>query len=192
MMARGNADAARAVGRCSGALFFSGFGAAWFLLAAYAFGRLNKVTVSAIAVVLVLLVIPALRLQGRGKSSAQDAFPAEERRRNDRSFLILNAVTWIGVFLVFQILPRLGYESLAIPAVVLIVGLHFFPMPPLYRHRANLVTGACLVVWGIACAVLFRGDRMIGFATAGAGFVLWASAAWALKTASQLLRSAGL
>jgi len=190
--ATGNPDAARAVGRCWGALFFSVFGAAWFLLAAYAFGRLGKLEAGLIAVALVLFIIPALRLQRRGNDAAKDAFPEEEKRRNDRNFGIVNAVTWIAVFLVFQILPRLGHEDLAIPAVVLIVGLHFFPMPPLYRHRANLVTGACLVIWAIACALLFRGDRMIGFASAGAGFVLWASAAWALKTASQLLRSAGL
>src|SRR5271154_4588227 len=178
--ATGNVDAARAVGRCWGALFFSVFGAAWFLLAAYAFRSLGKLEAVLIAVALVLFVIPALGLQQRGKDAAKDAFPEEEKRRNDRSFGIVNAVTWIGVFLALQIFPRLGHQDLAIPAVVLIVGLHFFPMPPLYRHRANLVTGACLVIWAIACALLFRGDSMIGLAAAGAGFVLWVSAAWAL------------
>jgi hypothetical protein len=188
----GNAAAARAVGRCYGALFFSIFGGAWWLLAAYAFGRLNIIGACLIAAGMVLFVIPAMRLQRRGKDAGKDAFPEEEKRRNDRIFGIINAITWIAVFLVFQILPRLGHADLAIPAVVLIVGLHFFPMPPLYRHRANLVTGACLVVWAILCPLLFNGDRMIGFAAAGAGLILWAAAAWALKTASELLRSAGL
>jgi hypothetical protein len=182
----------RAVGRCWGALFFSVFGAAWFLLAAYAFGRLNKLGAGLIILALGIFVTLAIRLQLRGKDASKDAFPEGERRRNDRAFLIVNAVTWTAIFLVFQILPRFGHESLAFPAVVLIVGLHFFPMPPLYRHRANLITGACLVVWAILCPLLFSGDRMIGFAAAGTGLVLWVSAAWALKTASQLFRSAGL
>jgi hypothetical protein len=172
-------------------LFFSVFGGAWLLLAAYAFGRLSIIWAGLIAAAIILFVILSIRIR-RGKDAGKDAFPEEEKRRNDRTFGIINAVTWIAVFLVFQILPRLGHADLAIPAVVLIVGLHFFPMPPLYRHRANLVTGACLVIWAVLCPLLFNGDRMIGFAALGAGLILGAAAAWALKTASALLRSAGL
>lgn len=162
------------------------------MLAVYAFGRLNIIRAGIIAAAMVAFVILAILLQRRGKDAGKDAFPEEEKRRNDRIFFIINAVTWIAVFLAFQIFGRLGHPDLAIPAVVLIVGFHFFPMPPLYRHRANLVTGACLVVWAILCPLLFRGDAMIGFAAEGTGLILWSSAAWALETARQLLRSAGL
>jgi hypothetical protein len=188
----GNIDAARAVGRCYGALFFAFFGAAWVVLAAYVFGRINTLEVVAIAAPMTLLVTSAMRLLRRGKDAAKSAFPEEEQKRNDRIFGIVNAVTWVLVFLVFQILPRLGLGELIFPAVVLIVGLHFFAMPPLFRHRANLVTGTVMVVWAIVCPLLFHGDRMIGFVAAGAGVALWVSAVWALKTATQLLRSAGL
>jgi hypothetical protein len=190
--AAGNPDAARAVSRCYGALFFAVFGGAWLVLAAYAFGRLSEFEGVLIAAVAILFVIAAMRLQRRGKDPGKDAVPAEEQRRNDRLFGIVNAVTWIAVFLVFVIFPRIGLQDLAIPAVALIVGLHFFPMPPLYRHTANLVTGACIAVWAIVCPMLFQGDRMIGFVAVGAGLALWLSAAWALKTAVRLLRSAGL
>jgi Ca2+/Na+ antiporter len=190
--AAGNRDAALAVSRCYGAIFFAVFGGAWLLLAAYAFGRLSIFEGVLIAAVVVLFVIAAMRLQRRGKDVGKDAVPAEEQHRNDRIFGIVNAVTWITVFLVFMIFPLIGHDDLAIPAVALIVGLHFFPMPPLYRHTANLVTGACIAVWAIVCPMLFQGDRMIGFVAAGAGLALWASAAWALKTAVQILRSAGL
>ena len=188
----GNVDAARAVGRCYGALFFTFFGAAWLVLAAYAFGHLDKLAVVAIAVGLILLVSSAVRLLGRGKDAGQNAFPEEEQKRNDRIFGIVNAVTWVSVFLVFQIFPRVGLGELIFPAVVLIVGIHFFPMPPLFRHRANLVTGAVMVVWAILCPLMFHGDRMIGFVAAGAGVALWVSAVWALRTATQLLKSARL
>lgn len=188
----GNPNAARAVSRCYGALFFAVFGGAWLLLAAYAFGRLSKVEGGLIGAVVLLFIIGAMRLQRRGKDAGKDAVPAKEQSRNDRIFGVVNAVTWITVFLVFLIFPRIGHEDLAIPAVALIVGLHFFPMPPLYRHTANLVAGACIAVWSIVCPMFFQGDRMIGFVAAGAGVALWVSAAWALKTAAQLLRSAGL
>jgi hypothetical protein len=73
-----------------------------------------------------------------------------------------------------------------------VVGLHFYPMPPLYRHRANGVTGAGIVIWAIPCPRLFEGDPMIGYLALGLGLMLWAESGWALKTASQLLRAAGL
>ena len=190
--ATGNRRAAIAVGRSYGALFFSVFGTAWLLLAVYAFGRLSRFVEILFAVAIVLFVAAAMQIQRRGKEAAKNAYPEDEQKRNDRAFGIVNAVTWIAVFLEFQILTRLGRQDLAIAGVVLIVGLHFFPMPPLYRHRANLVTGAFLVVWSILCAVLFKGDRMIGVAALGAGVALWISAAWALTIAGRLLKSANL
>jgi hypothetical protein len=169
-------------------MFFAFFGAAWILLGAYAFGQLSKVVTLLVGAGTALLIILAVRFRGQCKEAAEGAFPEEERRRNDRIFGIINGVTWTLVFFVFLIFPRLGRVDLAFPSVVLLVGLHFFPMPALYRHRANLVLGACMVVWAIVCPLLFQGDRMIGFVTGGAGLALWVSAAWALKTAWQILR----
>lgn len=188
----GSREAARAVGRCYGAMFFLVFGGAWFLLAAYGWGYGSLTRALWIAGIIAVLVAAVFRLQRRGNAAAQNAYPQEERRWNDRRFGVVNAVTWISVFLAFQIMPRLGHMELSIPVVAVIVGLHFFAMPPLYQHRANQVLGVFLVVWGIACPMLWNGDRMIGYLAAGAGAALWLSAAWAAKTARDLLRSAQL
>jgi hypothetical protein len=45
--------AARAVGRCQGAMFFSVFGGAWLLLAAYASARLNALALVVVSAVVV-------------------------------------------------------------------------------------------------------------------------------------------
>jgi len=187
-----NRLASRAVSRCYGALFFLVFGAAWLVLAFYAFGWLSIMAGALIAGFVALYAFVALRTRGRGNEAGKDAFPVDDQRRNDRAFGWVNAVTWVCVFLVFQILPRVGHPDLAIPAVAIIVGLHFFPMPPLYRHRANLVTGALIVLWTIVCIFAARGDTRIGFVAGGTGMILWMSAAWALRTAETLLKSAGL
>lgn len=135
---------ARAVGRCHGAMFFAVFGGAWLALAAYASESLTVSATTVVAAVVVVFLVTATRLRRLGAEAAAGAVPQDEQRRNDRSFGIVNAVTWISVAGVFQVLPRLGLGIFAVPTVVAIVGLHFFPMPPLYQHRANQVLGACL------------------------------------------------
>jgi len=188
----GNREAAHAVGHCRGALFFSIFGGLWLLSPAYARARLDGIHIGLIAGTVLILVVTAVRLQRRGKKAGTGAFPEEQKKRADRIFGIVNAIQWGAIFLDFFLLPRMGYGAFTIPVAVLIVGLHFFILPPLYRHRGNLVTGALLTSWAIACLLLLRGDRMIAWAGLGAGAILWGSAAWALRTATRLLRMAGL
>ncbi|HZL67788.1 MAG TPA: hypothetical protein VFC29_10705 [Candidatus Limnocylindrales bacterium] len=188
----GNREAARAVGRCFGALFFSIFGGLWLLLSAYAFGRLDRLRIGLIAGAVLLFVATAVRLQRRGKEAGTGAFPEEQQKRDDRLFGIVNAVQGLAIFLDLSLLPKTRYGQFSFSIAALIVGLHFFALPPLYRHRANLITGALLTIWAIACALLFRGDAMIAWTALGAGVILWGSSAWALMTASRLLRRAGL
>ncbi len=182
-------SAAQAVGRCYGALFFAGFGGAWLLLSAYAFGRLNRIGAAGIGFLVLVFAAIAVRLMRRGTGPALNAVPANEQSSNDRRFGIVNAVTWVSVFLVFQVFPRLGIKDLDIPAVVFLVGAHFFPMPPLYRHRSNLLLGGALMFWAVLCPLVFRGDSMIALVALGAGLALWTAAVWALMTAARLLRS---
>ena len=184
--------AAKAVGRCYGAIFFLAFGGVWFLLSDYAWGHLKRSGALAIAGMVCSLIAVVLRVQARGKVAAQGAYSEEEERRNYRHFGIVNSVTWISVFLAFQIMPRLGHKELSIPVAEMIVGLHFFFMPPLYRHTANQVLGGFLVAWGIACPLLWQGNPMVGYLAFGAGAALWLSAAWAVKTARDLLNSVSL
>ncbi len=173
---------AAALGRSYGALFFSFFGGCWLLLSAYAFGVFRAVQITSIFVLVLLFMAIAIRMQRRAKEVVKGAIPTEERRRDNRAFGMVNAVQWVAIFLIFTFFPKLGYGDLAFPAVLLVVGLHFFLMPPSYRHRANFVTGTVLAAWAILCPFLFKGDRMIGFVALGAGLTLWVSAAWALAS----------
>lgn len=182
-------NAARAEGRCVGALIFSTFGGVWLLLSLAYFGALRApISIAVLGVVLVFAGIAWTQMR-RAKPLAANAYPEEERSRNDRAFFIVNGVTYGLVFLLFTLLPPLGLSNYVFPGFVALVGLHFFPMPPLYRHRANLVTGGFMVIWSVFCAVYFSNDRhrIVGFVTLGAGLALWASSVWALLTAQRLL-----
>jgi hypothetical protein len=166
-----NRAAARAVGRCIGALFLSVFGGLWLMAASIYFRHLTIVVTCSIVVIVGLFVITVFRVQRRLYQAAKDAVPKDEQRRNNRAFGIINAVTYTAVFMLFLLLPRVGLSNLVFPGFVAIVGLHFFALPSLYQHRANLVTGTVMVIWAVACVFLFKGDgnRMAAFVTLGAG-----------------------
>ena len=188
---QGSREAARATGRCYGALFFSIFGALWLSLADYAFAHLRAFVIGAIAAGTAGFVVSAVRLLRRAGRAGEGAYAEAERKRNDTLFYSINAVQGVLIFVVLSTLPRMGYQDLAVAVAAMIVGLHFLVMPPLYRSRANLVTGWAMTLWAIGCALLLHGDRMIGWVALGSGLLLWASAVSALKTARGLLRAAG-
>ncbi len=96
------------------------------------------------------------------------------------------------MFLLFLILPRLGLQNYILPGFVALVGLHFFPMPPLYRYTANFVTGGFMIAWAVFCVMAFKadGNREAAFVALGAGAALWSSSAWALLSAKRLFKAA--
>lgn len=179
-------------GRCIAAILFSIFGAVWLTLGLYVFGLLHGPAVLLLLAVPALTIVLARRLRVRLKVALDRETPHPRQKQDDRTFAWINAAQGVAIFLLFAILPRLGHQEFAVSGAVIIVGLHFLIMPPLYRSRSNLVLGTAMVVWGALCMVVFRGDRMIAFAALGAGLMLWSIAAWALHTASAIARRLGL
>jgi hypothetical protein len=178
----------RALGRCTGALIFAVFGACWLLLSCAYMGRFHLTAILPICLFASLLVFTALRMQRHHAVPVLDEALAKQKKREDRVFGIINAITYTAVFLLFLLLPRFGLQNYIFPCFVTLVGLHFFPMPPLYRHTANLVIGGFMVLWAVLCAVAFKasGNTMAAYVALGAGLALWSSSIWALRTAKQL------
>jgi hypothetical protein len=184
-------DLLRAHGRCTGALIFSVFGGCWLLLSSAYFRQFRLMKIVPICSASGLLAVAAWRLQHARPVAVPEGTLKIQKEADDRTFGIINAVTYIAVFLLFLILPRLGLQNYIFPGFVALIGLHFFPMPPLYRHTANVVTGALMIVWAVFCVVAFRadGNREAAYVTFGAGTALWGSSAWALLTARRLFQA---
>ncbi len=179
-------------GRCTAAMLFAAFGAAWLALGLYAFGLLHWPALLLLAAVVALTIGFARRLLTR-MQAALDREPSHPRQKQeDRTFLWINVAQGALIFLLFAILPRLGYQEFAVAGAVLVVGAHFLIMPPLYRSRSNLVLGAAMTIWGLLCMVLFRGDHMIASSALGAGLLLWSVAGRALHTANSIRRRLAL
>jgi hypothetical protein len=157
------------------------------------FHNFSVVTVATICCASLLLAGLAIGLRRTQPSPVLDEILMRSKRADDRRFGMVNAVTYGAVFLLFVVLPRFGLDNYIFPAFVALIGLHFFPMPPLYQHTANRVTGAVMILWAIFCAVHFRkdGGRATAYVTLGAGIALYCSSAWAVVTARRLYRGAG-
>ncbi len=177
-----------AIGRSIGAVFFAVFGTLWLTTALFALRRLHWPSFLALVAVACVAVVIALQLLARIRRSQALPPPGAQQKRDDRVFGWINAGQGLAIFLLFYLLPRFGQQDKALPAVVIVVGLHFLVMPPSYRYRSNSVLGVAMALWGVFCMVAFRGDRMIAFAALGAGLMLWSLAAWALHTAISILR----
>ena len=189
-----NRDLLRAHGRCTGALIFSVFGGCWWLLSCAYFHRFQPVATVPVCLGAGLLAFTAWRMQrGRPEAIVEGAL-ALQKRADDKAFAWINAGTYSAVFLLFLILPRFGLQNYIFPGFVGLLGLHFLPMPNLYRHASNVVAGACMIAWAVFCAVVFKadGNREAAYVALGAGTILWSSSAWAIVTARRLFQAAGV
>ena len=166
-------------GRATGALFFAGFGALWIALALYALERLSVATVSGIALGLAILLLGAvhlLRIAKRWPRVPDD--PAV-----GRAFAWINAVQWIAVAVVAYTLARLHLDAYVMCAITAIVGLHMFPLARLFHYAPHYWSGAMLVLWAVASALLVPIVHLQGVSALGTGILLWLNAAATLALA---------
>ncbi len=87
---------------------------------------------------------------------------------------IATAIEGVAIFLAANVFINLHMPTLLLPAIAIIVGLHFLPLAwgipvPLYYR-----TGVALVVVGVAASQFPAPDRAIATGS-GAALVLWAS-----------------
>ncbi|HMG85203.1 MAG TPA: hypothetical protein VK574_05645 [Terracidiphilus sp.] len=169
MMSIENANQLR--GRAMGSMILAGFGGIWLGLAFYAKEMLNAAMILYIvAGLLTLLAGSAKLMRASGRWSREPRNPS-----HNRAFGWINALQWIAIFIVVQILTRLHLDAYTVSAIAGIVGLHFFPLAKLFRNRMHYVTGSAMVLWAAGTALWAPLEKMQGDAAMGAGVILWGS-----------------
>ena len=99
-----------------------------------------------------------------------------------RRTILLSVLTVIAVALVATAVATGWFWAWILPAVILVVGLHFFPLARLFGFRAYNLTAAALVV--VAGAALLSGGAVNGVALAllATGAILWLTAVALLRS----------
>jgi hypothetical protein len=182
--------AARAFGIAIGNLFLGGFGMAWIVLGLSSAQKLNPLVLALLSCFLLALVIASVYILQRthGSLDRSQANRAAQKKIN-RKFGLVNFLQWILIFAAVFGLPRLGLSRWIVPAIVLIVGLHFFPLAKLFKAHMHYVVGAIAVAWAIIYPLLFSAGKGDAIGAIGMGVILWVSAAFACWRAFHLLHS---
>ena len=158
------------MGRATGIILMSLFGAAWAWLAAGVISAQPAQMVRLAAIVISIgLIVCAVLVHRRNRGGL--------RRTLDHRLM------WIvigGEFLILivgaNLLVRSPYRDWLMPAVALVVGLHFLPLAKAAQLPLYLVTGAAITVVAIISALFKEPIRtlMVGL---GAASSLWITCA---------------
>jgi hypothetical protein len=172
-----SAKASRAIG----AMFFAVFGGIWLGLWAHSEYPESVGALLAIATLTAALLAAAYRVYKANSRARAALAQTPESLRTSRVFNLVNAGQWGAIVIVALALFRMGYARWTLPAVVLIIGLHFLPLARLFAYRPLYLTGIALIT--LACIYPFVApegpESAVG--ALGAGLILWLSAVWAIS-----------
>ena len=173
----------RARSRAIGVLVFAGFGGLWaaggaMLSSAPAWAWL------VIAALVLAFGVRAVRLLRAHPAVAQPlpADVAARQRRAGRIFLWTNVAEVLAILVAVNLVVNLGHPQWQTPAVMALVGLHFLPLAVGFGYRPHRVTGVAMTAWALAYPALFAAGGMAPAGSFGAAVILFASAAWALRS----------
>ena len=171
----------RARSRAVGALVMSGFGALW---AASGLARSGVAGWAwcALAVLVLAFGVRALRVL-RDHPPFEGPLPDDiaAPRGAGRIFAWTSAGEGVGILLAVNVAVNVGHPEWQAAAVMAVVGLHFLPLAVAFGYRPHLVSGGALTVWALSYPWLLAGP-MSPAGLLGAGVILLASAAWALRS----------
>ena len=166
-----------------GGIFLSLFGAAWLCGAAYAYAGPDPALLAAIAVVALAMTAWAVAIFRARRRSFTATGDAAARRRVRKSFMVVNAVQWSSIGLAVLLLNLTGHVAWILPAVILVVGLHFVPLAKIFHYSGYNLTALALVLVAVL-TLLFGGssNASIALTLLATGVILWLTALTLLRT----------
>ena len=174
-----NGSAASA-SRAIGAMFFIVNGGAWLevgVLKEYGLSLVPLLTIAAVTFLLFFIALRKFRVN-RGAHAAEANSPVNKRA--ERIFNAVNAIQWSLVFVASIVLIMLRHPEWIIPSIILIVGIHFFPLAVGFTVPRHYATGAAKVLLAICYPLMSSAGPTSPVGCVGAGIILWVSATAAL------------
>ena len=169
--------------RAVGVLVMTGFGALWAAGGVLLSGNPGWawIVIAALLVAFVLQAVQRLRANPR-PTQPLAADLVERQRRRGRLFAWTSFGEGLGIFLAVNAVVMTGHPQWQMAAVMAVVGLHFLPLAKAFGTRAHVVTGVAMTAWALAYPWLGAAGALAPIGPFGAAAILFASAAWALRS----------
>jgi hypothetical protein len=131
----------------TGALFLSFFGTIWLLLGCLCNSvRYDLAAVVSGAVGLAIFSTAFIMIAQLRKQRPVDAQPSAAELRRDRVFNRINIAQWVAAGLSVLVLNVTGHPQWIMASIILVVGVHFFPLAHLFRRTSHFILGTVVVM----------------------------------------------
>lgn len=168
-------------GRGIGAMFLGFFGSWWMAIGLTAIYGAKMAVFAAIAAVGLTLMVAGWRRSHAGKiASAETVRDTLAEAHINRGFRNVNIAQWLLIIALLVVLNIAHHVEWIAPGIMLIVGMHFFPLAKLFNTKLHYVTGSALVA--LACTYPFLSADGPGspLGPIAAGMILWLVATFML------------
>jgi hypothetical protein len=166
--------------RAIGATFFAVFGGCWVALWNYRAAPARLWVYGVIGAATLAILLWARARYRRYAAAAAGLAETPQQQRRGRWFHIINVGQWVVILIVGNVLANLGLGAWVIPAVILIVGIHFLPLAPLFSNPVLYATGTAFILLAVIYPFVAAGGPTDPVGCLGAGLILWLSALWGL------------
>ena len=156
-------------------VFMAGFAAFWWIAGLWGSPLPTWFMVGGPIISVLLILIARRRLSGAS------ARPPEEAKRAGRIVGWAAGGEGIAIAVVANLLILNGHRDLVLPAMAIIVGLHFLPLALLFKVRIYYATALLLVLVGAAGFILDAPLRNLVTGLSSAG-LLWLTCVYRLST----------
>jgi hypothetical protein len=144
-------------GTATGLLMMAFFTCLW---SGIAFGGLQlsiyKFALIIFLFLIILFIVYAIKFFGIAKHfpASLSAEDAAEKKKMGKWFGIIFGAEGLGIFLAVNIVINMGHPDLIIPAIALVVGVHFYPMAKIFKRKIDywLATWSTLIA---VCGIVF-------------------------------------
>ena len=159
--------------RAIGAMFFTVFGAAWLILWSQRTYGIRSLIIALIVLAAAAIFSLAYRQYQANNVEEPDS---PERQRANKIFNIVNVTQWVAILVVGNVLANIGLGVWVLPAAILIIGLHFFPLAKAFDNPALNFTGGAMALLAIVYPFVAPNGPANTVGCLGSGLILWASA----------------
>jgi hypothetical protein len=172
-------DAQAVQGRGIGVMFLAFFGSWWMAAGLNTIPGMKLSVLTGVVLIGLGLFAAGWRQLRRAKqqTSTREVIDASIEAHRTKVFRNVNIAQWSACILLVVVLNILQRGEWIVPGIMLVVGLHFFPLAKLFRYQAHYVTGSALVALASSYPLLAADGPASAVGPIGAAMILWASAA---------------